>query len=117
MSRLARGLCSLHAGLFVLLAFCAVQQFRHGEAWAGSVFAAASVVPLLAVAREAELADEQRAIAVTAERKARRREWTDEDAAALARLELAVACCERWWTSTGQSHETTCPQSGQRRAA
>lgn len=125
MSKLARSLCSLHAALFVLLAFCTVQQFRYGEAWVALVFAAASMVPLIAVSRETEfaialetdLADGQRAVAHRPERAARCRGWSDEDAAALARVELAAACCERWWTSTGQSHESTCPKNDHRSAA
>ncbi|MWA07797.1 hypothetical protein [Streptomyces sp. BA2] len=124
MSRLARTLCSLHAALFVLLAFCAVQQFRYGDVWAAFVFAAASIVPVLAVARETELAvmretelaNGQRAVVNRLERATRRR-WSVEDAAALARVELAAACCERWWTSAGQSHETTCRTYDHRSAA
>lgn len=124
MSRLGRSLCSLHAALFVLLAFCAVQQFRYGDAWAAFVFAAASIVPVIAVARETELAvmretelaDRQRSV-VNRPECAPRRRWSAENAAALARVELAAACCERWWTSAGQSHETTCPTNDHRSAA
>ncbi|MEV0114654.1 hypothetical protein AB0H77_15580 [Streptomyces sp. NPDC050844] len=117
MSRLARTLCSLHGLLGIWLAYCTVQQFRYGEAWAAIVFAAASIVPVISVVRESELADEQQAEAIRAETEARRLAWADEDAAALARAELAAACCELWWTSTGEDHEATCPKNDHRSAA
>ncbi|MEV0526012.1 hypothetical protein AB0I66_21485 [Streptomyces sp. NPDC050439] len=109
MTRLARGLCSLHALVFILLAFSTVQQFRYGEAWAGWMFAAASVVPVLSVVRESELADEQQAAAIRAETQAREKAWADEDAAAVVRVELAGACCAAYFVSRGTAHEEECP--------
>lgn len=117
MTRFARAICSVHAALFVLLAYCTVRQFQYGEAWAGWMFAAAAFVPLVSLAREAEHADEQQAKAIRAETEARRLAWADEDAAALARAELSAACCDIWWTSAGADHEDTCPRRDHRSAA
>lgn len=110
MTRHGRALCSLHGLLGIWLAYCAVQSGRNGVAWAVIVFAAASLVPVISVIRESELADQQRGVAVRAEREARVQAWVDEDAAAVARVELAAACCDIWWTSAGADHEATCPK-------
>lgn len=117
MTRHGRALCSLHGLLGIWLAYCAVQSGRAGVAWAVIVFAAASLVPVISVIRETELADQQRGVAIRAERAARLQAWADEDAAALARAELAAACCDIWWTSAGADHEDDCPKNDHRSAA
>ncbi|MEU6380714.1 hypothetical protein [Streptomyces sp. NPDC046909] len=81
------------------LAWTTALEFRHGPAWAGFLFAAASLVPLIAVIRESEMPHEPFiAYGVAA--------GAHED---VVRAELDGACCERWWTSCGTDHDTTCP--------
>lgn len=95
MSRFARVLCSLHGAAFLWLAYCAVQSYRHGAVWAACLFTAASLLYLIAVLREAERAEERRAVAGTAG-------------------DLNSACCERWWTSLATDHDPTCPNQTRR---
>ncbi|MEU4996557.1 hypothetical protein [Streptomyces sp. NPDC021622] len=108
MTRLARALCSLHGAALLWLAYCAVQSARNGATWAVLLFAAASAMTVIAVIRETELADEQRAAAVRAERLARLRAHADE---------LNTACCEHWWTALGTDHDPTCPNQRRRHTA
>jgi hypothetical protein len=123
MTRHGRALCSIHGALGIWLAYCAVQSGRNGVAWAVILFAAASLVPVISVIRETELADVQRGVAIRAEREthprlpdAIERHLADaiDQAAAVA---LAAACCEIWWTSTGREHEDACPKNDHRSAA
>lgn len=108
MNRFARALCSLQGGAFLWLAYCAVQSARNGATWEVWLFAAASVLPVIAMFREYELADERRAVAVRAERLARLRIHAEE---------INTACCERWWTSLATDHDPTCPNQTRRSAA
>ncbi|MFE0132425.1 hypothetical protein ACFWY6_12760 [Streptomyces sp. NPDC059037] len=117
MTRLARALCSLHGAVLAWLAYCAMQSARNGATWAVLLFAAASLMTVIAVIRETELTDERRTAAVRAERVARLRAHAEEDVAALARIELAAACCEPWWTSAGTDHDPACPNSQRSSAA
>ncbi|MEV0324655.1 hypothetical protein ACIBKX_36965 [Streptomyces sp. NPDC050658] len=117
MSRLARALCSLHGTAFLWLGYCTVQSARNNAALPALLFTAASALSVLAVVRECELADQQWAVAVRAEREARLRAWADEDTAVLARTELADDCCELWWTSMEAEHADDCPKNDRRSTA
>jgi hypothetical protein len=113
MTRLARALCSLHGALGIWLAYCAVQSYRHGVLWIALVFAAGSLVPVISVIRETELADEQREAAIHAEYEARAPARAEERAAARAR----AACCVIWIVTDGHDHEDDCPKNDHRSAA
>lgn len=117
MTRLARALCSLHGAVLLWLAYCAVQSARNHAVWATCLFAAASCVTVIAVVRELELADQQIAAALAAEGKARAGAKPYDTAAGVARVALADACCETWWTSLEAEHDDTCPKNDHRSAA
>jgi hypothetical protein len=91
-----------------------VLELRHGPRWAAFLFAAASVVPVIAVVRETLIADLLRA-GVTPRRPGRTAAIVREDA--LVRQELHAACCERWWTSLGTDHDRVCPHGSRRSSA
>lgn len=117
MTRHGRALCSIHGALGIWLAYCAVQSGRNGVAWAVILFAAASLVPVISVIRETELAEEQRLVALMAEGEARTDATPYDTAKGVARVALAGACCERWWTSLEAEHDDTCPTNDHRSAA
>ncbi|MGV9889403.1 hypothetical protein [Streptomyces sp. NPDC003395] len=108
MSWSARALCALYVTTSAGLAWTAVLEFGHGPAWAACLFSAASLVPLIALVRETERPRPGRTTA-----PAPRTDGTD----ALVRAELRAACCERWWTSLGTAHDTTCRQHIHRSSA
>jgi len=110
MNRSGRLLSALYLATSAGLAWTTVLEFRHGPRWAAFLFAAASLVPVIAVVRETLIADLLRT-AVTP----RRPEHTDADA--LVREELDAACCERWWTSLGTDHDQVCPHGSRRSSA
>ncbi|MCX5329329.1 hypothetical protein [Streptomyces sp. NBC_00140] len=104
-----RLLCALYVSSSSGLALTTVHEFRHGPWWAAGLFAAASLVPLVAVVREAE----PRAPAT--ERRLRGvGPGTDDD---VVRGELDAACCDRWWTSCGTEHDAACPHRVPRSSA
>ncbi|MFP3990675.1 hypothetical protein U9R90_25060 [Streptomyces sp. E11-3] len=106
MTRLARALCSLHSAALVWLAYCTITTARYGAAWAAILFAAASLMSVIAVIREMDAGDR----AYAARHHAPAAEA--EDQAALlddAVRDLDNACCERWWTALGTDHDPTCP--------
>lgn len=100
----SRLLCLLHIATSAGLAWVSVLQVRHGPLWAASLFAAASLVPVIAVVRETVIGEQRRLIVRLVTRSVRR----GDPAEAIVRAELDCACCERWWTSLGREHETTC---------
>ncbi|GAA4789614.1 hypothetical protein [Streptomyces ziwulingensis] len=119
MTRSSRLLCALYLATSIQLAWTAVQEYRYGPLWAAVVFAAASLVPVLAVVRETVLDDERRASphphphphpAHGASREAR----VAGTAEAVVRVELDAACCERWWTTLGTGHDTSCAGGARR---
>ncbi|MEV0981458.1 hypothetical protein [Streptomyces sp. NPDC049915] len=95
MSWSARALCALYVVTSAGLAWTAVLDFGHGPARAGCLFSAASLVPLIALVRETESPGCGGGA---------RPDATE----ALVRAELGAACCERWWTSLGTSHDAAC---------
>ncbi|WP_435218368.1 hypothetical protein [Streptomyces sp. bgisy034] len=110
MSRLSRPLYVAYGGLLTWLAYCAMQSARNGAWWACAVFVFGSLLAVVAFVREGDLEDALRREAVRAERDARLGAigTTDADDAA-AKVALAAACCESWWTSCGADHDPTCP--------
>ena len=104
-----RLLCALYVSTSSGLALTTVHEFRHGPWWAAGLFAAAGLVPLVAVVREADPR------APVAERRLRGLgAGTDDD---VVRTELDAACCERWWTSCGTEHDAACPHRVPRSSA
>ncbi|NUS74967.1 MAG: hypothetical protein HOV70_02045 [Streptomyces sp.] len=81
---------------------CAVASIKAGANWYAAAFSATCLLLLVAVTREYLTADERRAAAVRAERAARLRSWPTRP-----RAEMDSGCCERWWTSVGEEHDTT----------
>ncbi|PWI14747.1 hypothetical protein DI272_11695 [Streptomyces sp. Act143] len=111
MNRLPRLLCSLYVATSAGLAWTTVLQYRHGPTWAVYLAAAASLVPVIAVVREAEWHEERTAAAAVGPGVAG---TVDDD---VVQAELDAACCERWWTSCGTDHDTRCPHRVPRSSA
>ncbi|MET7733464.1 hypothetical protein ABZT02_19130 [Streptomyces sp. NPDC005402] len=114
MNRSAGLLSALYFATSTGLAWTAVHALRHDPLWAACLLAAASLVPVIAVVRESVLRDQRRALA-----EMRRRADGPSTGAAddIVRTELDTACCERWWTSCGTDHDSTCPRRVPRSSA
>ncbi|MEJ8672449.1 MULTISPECIES: hypothetical protein [unclassified Streptomyces] len=100
----SRLLCVLYIATSAGLAWTSVLEIRYGPAWAACLFAAASLVPVIAVVRETVIGEQRRWLLELAARAGR----AGDAAEAIVRAELDSACCERWWTSLGSEHEVTC---------
>lgn len=112
--RLARLLWAAAYGLACIwLAYCAVQSARNNAPWACAMFALLSAICVAAAEREAGLVDALR----TAAHRVADALHPYDPADGLARVELAEACCELWWTSAGTDHDPTCPNREHRRTA
>ncbi len=108
MNRSSRLLCVLYVATSAGLAWTSVLEYRYGPMWAACLFAAASLVPVIAVVRETVIWDLRRLLlryAASLEQGC----CAPSAADLLVREELDAACCERWWTSLGRDHDTTCP--------
>ncbi|MBY8344492.1 hypothetical protein LXH13_36445 [Streptomyces spinosirectus] len=110
MTRSGRLLCALYLTTSGGLVSTTFLEFLHGPRWAACLFAAASLVPVIAVVRETLVRDLRRAAA--APRRPVRPAADD-----VVRTELEGACCERWWTSLGTRHDTGCPHPTRRSSA
>lgn len=118
MSLPSRFLCALYGLTSLWLAWCAVREYQYGGSlWPVPLFAATSIVSVIAVVRETVLADEHRTIAVLRRRDGRCTTRRDEMCEAIACAELNAACCERWWTSLATDHDPTCPNQQRSNAA
>lgn len=115
MTRFARILCVIYGATTLFLAWAAVQSGMANSVWSALLFAAASIVPLMAWLREAEFVDIKAEALASSERAARVRESEDRRSLREAADALGHSCCERWWTSLGTDHSPTCEK--QRRAA
>lgn len=101
----SRLLCLLYVATSGGLAWTSILEVRYGPMWAACLFAAASLVPVIAVVRETVIGEQRRILLDLIARASR----SGGDAAeAIVRAELDSACCERWWTSLGTEHEMTC---------
>lgn len=103
-----RALRSLYLLGGALTALCATTSAQHGAYWYAAGLAAVTVLLVTAAVREYVDADERRAAAVRAERATRLRALTDQRAIRQTADTLEHACCERWWTSCGFCHDSTC---------
>ncbi|MEU0941515.1 hypothetical protein ABZ379_01785 [Streptomyces canus] len=117
MNRSAGLLSALYLATSTGLAWTAVLALHSGPPWAVCLFAAASLVPVIAVVRESVLYDQRRTLAEM-------RKWATvpqgpgtRAADDIVRAELDTACCERWWTSCGTDHDSTCPRRVPRSSA
>ncbi|MGV9456998.1 hypothetical protein [Streptomyces sp. NPDC003635] len=119
MNCFSRLLTALYVATSSGLAWIAVLEYRYGPMWAACLFAAASIVPVIAVVRESVIGDLRRALAEWA-RPAAPHPLTGpvaDPAEDIVRAELDGACCERWWTSLGSDHDRTCPHQVPRSSA
>jgi hypothetical protein len=107
MNRSAGLLSVLYLATSTGLAWTAVLALHHAPPWAACLFAAATLVPVIAVVRESMLCDQRR---VLAEMHGRADGPGARAADDIVRAELDTACCERWWTSCGTDHDSTCPR-------
>ncbi|MCX4878355.1 MULTISPECIES: hypothetical protein [unclassified Streptomyces] len=110
MNHSGRLLCALYLATCGGLAWTTVLEFLHGPRWAAFLFAAASLVPVIAVVRETLIRDLRESAAGP-----RRPAPTAADE--VVRGELEAACCERWWTSLGRDHDVSCPHGMRRSSA
>ncbi|WP_328778645.1 hypothetical protein OIE52_45870 [Streptomyces canus] len=117
MNRSAGILSALYLATSTGLAWTAVLALRHGPPWAVCLFAAASLVPVIAVVRESVLCDQRRALAEMWRRVAGPGGPGAGAADDIVRAELDTACCERWWTSCGTDHDSACPRRVPRSSA
>ncbi|MFF4034991.1 hypothetical protein ACFYZ2_35535 [Streptomyces sviceus] len=117
MNRSAGLLSALYLATSTGLAWTAVQALRSGPPWAVCLFAAASLVPVIAVVRESVLCDQRRALSEMRGRPAAPDGPHTGAADDIVRAELDTACCERWWTSCGTHHDSTCPRKIPRSSA
>lgn len=72
MTRGSRTLCTLHTLVALWLTFCTVQTWGTAAIWGTLSMAAASIIPLLAIAREYDLRDARRHAAALEERATRK---------------------------------------------
>lgn len=97
----SRLLCVLYVATSAGLAWTTVLEVRYGPLWAAFLFAAAGLVPIIAVVRETVIG-EQRQLLLELLRRG------NDAAESIVRAEIDSACCERWWTSLGSEHDVTC---------
>ncbi|MEV3912328.1 hypothetical protein [Streptomyces canus] len=114
MNRSACLLSALYLATSTGLAWTAVLALRHDPPWAVCLFAAASLVPVIAIVRESVICDQRRALAEIGRRAAGPGAGAADD---IVRAELDTACCERWWTSCGTDHDSACPRRVPRSSA
>ncbi|MEU6547847.1 hypothetical protein [Streptomyces sp. NPDC046859] len=100
----SRLLCLLYLATSAGLAWVTVLEIRYGPVWAACLFAAASLVPVIAVVRETVIGEQDQLLRESAAPAGR----IGDAAEAIVRAELDAACCERWWTSLGSEHDLTC---------
>ncbi|MFK0125835.1 hypothetical protein ACWEQW_04760 [Streptomyces nigra] len=100
----SRLLCLLYLATSAGLAWITMLEIRYGPVWAACLFAAASLVPVIAVVRETVIGEQDQQLRELTARAGR----GGEAAEAIVRAELDAACCERWWTSLGSEHDLTC---------
>ncbi|MFF4835891.1 hypothetical protein [Streptomyces sp. NPDC001315] len=117
MPRSSRFLCALYLATSAGLAWAAALEFRYGSAWAGCLFAAASLVPVIAVLRESVLCDHRRAVARLRRLNAAPPAHVGTALDVAVRTQLDAACCERWWTSLGTDHDSACRDRTRRSSA
>lgn len=115
MTRFARVLCVIYGATMVFLAWATTMSALADSVWSVFLFAAASVVPIIAWLREVEFAEAKAAALADMERAARVREREERQSLREAADALQHVCCEAWWTSLGTDHSPTCEK--QRRAA
>ncbi|MEV7074004.1 hypothetical protein ACIQJT_03945 [Streptomyces sp. NPDC091972] len=114
MNRSAGLLSALYLATSTGLAWTAALALRQGPPWTACLFAAASLVPVIAVVRESVLQDQRRTLAEMRGRAGGPGAGAADD---IVRAELDTACCERWWTSCGTDHDSTCPRRVPRSSA
>jgi membrane protein implicated in regulation of membrane protease activity len=90
---------------------CAATTAHAGSPWYAIGLFVASLLFLVALAREYIHADEKRAAAraeaLRTQRAERMRAWQDRERAEIA------GCCEMWWTSAGTEHDIRCARKEQ----
>ncbi|MFJ3669447.1 hypothetical protein ACIPSE_23630 [Streptomyces sp. NPDC090106] len=117
MNCLDRLLSVLYVSTSAGLAWTAVLEYRDGPVWAACLFAAAALVPVIAVVREAEWRERAALWPVHPAGPALVGPALVGVAEDVVRAELEAACCERWWTSCGTDHDSGCPHRVPRSSA
>ncbi|MFF9129144.1 hypothetical protein [Streptomyces sp. NPDC014806] len=107
--RLLSALAALYAFTAIGLLNCALTSWQHGASAFAAFFAGAAVLLATAIAHHGYHRDQLRdahARISRAERPCAPLPFAlaVEDRIA---IELAAACCERWWTSLGAEHDCT----------
>lgn len=108
MNCCSRLLRVLYAATSALLAGIAGLELRYGPLWTACVFAAAALVPVIAVVRETMICDERRHVTEATSKRAR---CGGEAVEPILQAALEAACCERWWTSLGRNHDAGCQKT------
>jgi hypothetical protein len=75
MSRGSRALCTLYTATALWHAWCTINTLGYAPLWASVLNMAASVVAVIAIVREYDLADERHEVAALREREGRRNAW------------------------------------------
>lgn len=117
MNRSAGLLSALYLATTTGLVWTAALALRDGPTWAACLFAAASLVPVIAVVRECVICDQRQTLAELRRSAAAADGPGARAADAIVRAEVEAACCERWWTSCGTDHDSACPRRVPRNSA
>ncbi|SDL14075.1 hypothetical protein [Streptomyces indicus] len=112
-----RTLCILYVLGGALAAHAASVSAVQGAVGYAGGFGAVALLMVVASLREYLAGDERRVAALRAEARARPRVPDYDAIDGAARVALAAACCEMWWTSAGTEHSGGCGRRQQRRAA
>ncbi|MFC8124680.1 hypothetical protein [Streptomyces sp. NPDC057302] len=103
MSRTARILCWAYLLGATLATYCATTSAQHSAPGYAAGLGTVAALLVTATVRELLAAGERSLATINAER-ARAHKY--DSAKGVARVALAAACCERWWTSAGAEHDT-----------
>lgn len=106
MTASARILCWAYLLGAALTTYCATASAQHQAPGYAAGLGTVAVLLLTAAVRELLAAGERSLVAIRAEGAARARTHQYDSAEGVARVTLAAACCERWWTSAGAEHDT-----------
>lgn len=114
MTRLARARCAYYGLAFLALAYVATVQALYGTWWGATAFGAASLAPVVSWWMEGEHSlNQHRAAHVMYHLASDLARYQEHELSS----DLNSACCEAWWTSLGEDHDTVCEHHTGRRAA
>lgn len=108
MSRTAHVLCWAYLLGAALTTYCATTSAQHSAPGYAAGLGTVAVLLVTATVRELLAAGERSLAAINAERAVRARAHRYDSAEGVARVAMAAACCEPWWTSAGAEHDADC---------